>query len=163
MDWSWNRLADKKFQFMDNSLVACVRSQKDKDATEFFKLLSLCHTVMVENKEGNSNILIFGAMVWWVSMTDFLCPFRWAGVPGSFSWWGCAGDGSQELWLCVSVPYAGHHHHQWDGTGTNLWNVGATRLQLRSQANVYHLYETHTCRISSHHSINVLVRYRISG
>lgn len=52
VDWSWNRQADKKFQFMDHSLVAVVRSRKDKDATEFFKLLSLCHTVMVENKDG---------------------------------------------------------------------------------------------------------------
>lgn len=52
VDWSWNRLADKKFQFMDHSLVACIRSRKDKDVTEFFKLLSLCHTVMVENKDG---------------------------------------------------------------------------------------------------------------
>ncbi|XP_059213903.1 phospholipid-transporting ATPase IC [Centropristis striata] len=51
VDWSWNRQADKKFQFMDNSLVACVRSGKDKDANEFFKLLSLCHTVMVEEHE----------------------------------------------------------------------------------------------------------------
>lgn len=53
VDWSWNRLADKKFQFMDHSLVACIRSRKDKDVTEFFKLLSLCHTVMAENKDGN--------------------------------------------------------------------------------------------------------------
>ncbi|KAI3362567.1 hypothetical protein L3Q82_012274, partial [Scortum barcoo] len=53
VDWSWNQLADQKFQFMDHSLVACVRSKKDKDATEFFKLLSLCHTVMVEHKDGN--------------------------------------------------------------------------------------------------------------
>uniref|UniRef100_A0A4W6CSK1 Phospholipid-transporting ATPase n=1 Tax=Lates calcarifer TaxID=8187 RepID=A0A4W6CSK1_LATCA len=52
VDWSWNRHADRKFQFMDHSLVACVRSRKDKDATEFFKLLSLCHTVMVEHKDG---------------------------------------------------------------------------------------------------------------
>ncbi|CAJ1071117.1 phospholipid-transporting ATPase IC [Xyrichtys novacula] len=52
VDWSWNHHADKKFQFMDHSLVSTVRSRKDKDATEFFKLLSLCHTVMVENKEG---------------------------------------------------------------------------------------------------------------
>ncbi|XP_033981662.1 phospholipid-transporting ATPase IC [Trematomus bernacchii] len=52
VDWSWNREADRKFEFMDNSLVACVRSGKDKDASEFFKLLSLCHTVMVEHKEG---------------------------------------------------------------------------------------------------------------
>ncbi|XP_056260023.1 phospholipid-transporting ATPase IC [Seriola aureovittata] len=53
VDWSWNPQADRKFQFMDHSLVACVRSRKDKDATEFFKLLSLCHTVMVENKDGD--------------------------------------------------------------------------------------------------------------
>lgn len=39
---------------MDHSLVACIRSRKDKDVTEFFKLLSLCHTVMVENKEGKN-------------------------------------------------------------------------------------------------------------
>uniref|UniRef100_A0A3Q1EZJ4 Phospholipid-transporting ATPase n=1 Tax=Acanthochromis polyacanthus TaxID=80966 RepID=A0A3Q1EZJ4_9TELE len=52
VDWNWNRYADKKFQFMDNYLVAHVRSKKDRDAMEFFKLLSLCHTVMVENKDG---------------------------------------------------------------------------------------------------------------
>ncbi|XP_070781239.1 phospholipid-transporting ATPase IC isoform X1 [Enoplosus armatus] len=53
VDWSWNQYADKKFPFMDHSLVACIRSRKDKDATEFFKLLSLCHTVMVEHKDGD--------------------------------------------------------------------------------------------------------------
>ncbi|XP_030599115.1 phospholipid-transporting ATPase IC isoform X1 [Archocentrus centrarchus] len=52
VDWGWNRYADKKFPFMDHSLVAHVRSKKDKDATEFFKLLSLCHTVMAEDKDG---------------------------------------------------------------------------------------------------------------
>ncbi|KAM6901089.1 LOW QUALITY PROTEIN: phospholipid-transporting ATPase IC [Lycodopsis pacificus] len=52
VDWSWNQHADKKFQFMDHALVARVQSGKDKDANEFFKLLSLCHTVMVEHKEG---------------------------------------------------------------------------------------------------------------
>lgn len=58
MDWSWNQHADRKFEFMDHSLVAIIRSKKDKDVTEFFKLLSLCHTVMVENKDGNPKILI---------------------------------------------------------------------------------------------------------
>ncbi|KAF3848749.1 hypothetical protein F7725_015246 [Dissostichus mawsoni] len=51
VDWSWNREADRKFEFTDNSLVACVRSGKDKDATEFFKLLSLCHTVMAASPD----------------------------------------------------------------------------------------------------------------
>lgn len=50
VDWSWNRYADNKFQFMDHALVATVRSGKDKDAMEFFKLLSLCHTVMVDEE-----------------------------------------------------------------------------------------------------------------
>ncbi|KAG7235609.1 hypothetical protein INR49_002419 [Caranx melampygus] len=53
VNWSWNNHADKKFQFMDHALVALVQSGKDKDATEFFKLLSLCHTVMVEHKDGD--------------------------------------------------------------------------------------------------------------
>uniref|UniRef100_A0A672YZD9 Phospholipid-transporting ATPase n=1 Tax=Sphaeramia orbicularis TaxID=375764 RepID=A0A672YZD9_9TELE len=48
----WNQYADRKFQFTDHALVSCVRSRKDKDAVEFFKLLSLCHTVMVEHKDG---------------------------------------------------------------------------------------------------------------
>ncbi|XP_067087900.1 phospholipid-transporting ATPase IC-like [Osmerus mordax] len=51
VDFSWNTYADKKFDFLDHSLVACIRSKKDKDTLEFFKLLSLCHTVMVEQKE----------------------------------------------------------------------------------------------------------------
>ncbi|KAM6902782.1 phospholipid-transporting ATPase IC [Xenentodon cancila] len=52
VDWSWNCYADKKFQFMDNFLLANIRSKKDKEVLEFFKLLSLCHTVMVDNKDG---------------------------------------------------------------------------------------------------------------
>uniref|UniRef100_A0A672YZ27 Phospholipid-transporting ATPase n=1 Tax=Sphaeramia orbicularis TaxID=375764 RepID=A0A672YZ27_9TELE len=52
VDFSWNQYADRKFQFTDHALVSCVRSRKDKDAVEFFKLLSLCHTVMVEHKDG---------------------------------------------------------------------------------------------------------------
>uniref|UniRef100_A0A4W5K8A7 Phospholipid-transporting ATPase n=1 Tax=Hucho hucho TaxID=62062 RepID=A0A4W5K8A7_9TELE len=51
VDFSWNKYADSKFEYLDHSLVACIRSKKDKDAMEFFKLLSLCHTVMVEQNE----------------------------------------------------------------------------------------------------------------
>uniref|UniRef100_A0A673YHB3 Phospholipid-transporting ATPase n=1 Tax=Salmo trutta TaxID=8032 RepID=A0A673YHB3_SALTR len=47
LDFSWNKHADSKFEYLDHSLVACIRSKKDKDALEFFKLLSLCHTVML--------------------------------------------------------------------------------------------------------------------
>uniref|UniRef100_A0A8D3CWU6 Phospholipid-transporting ATPase n=1 Tax=Scophthalmus maximus TaxID=52904 RepID=A0A8D3CWU6_SCOMX len=59
----WNREADRKFQFMDHSLVAVVRSRKDKDASEFFKLLSLCHTVMVEHNDD-------GALVYQAASPD---------------------------------------------------------------------------------------------
>uniref|UniRef100_A0A8C7LF48 Phospholipid-transporting ATPase n=1 Tax=Oncorhynchus mykiss TaxID=8022 RepID=A0A8C7LF48_ONCMY len=51
LDFSWNKYADSKFEYLDHSLVACIRSKKDKETLEFFKLLSLCHTVMVEQKE----------------------------------------------------------------------------------------------------------------
>uniref|UniRef100_A0A8C9Y4W8 Phospholipid-transporting ATPase n=1 Tax=Sander lucioperca TaxID=283035 RepID=A0A8C9Y4W8_SANLU len=50
-DKNWNQYADRSFQFVDHSLVECIRSGKDKDVNEFFKLLSLCHTVMVEHKD----------------------------------------------------------------------------------------------------------------
>ncbi|TRY95010.1 hypothetical protein DNTS_004667 [Danionella cerebrum] len=52
VDFSWNKYADNKFQFEDHYLISCIRSKKDPQILEFFKLLSLCHTVMVENKEG---------------------------------------------------------------------------------------------------------------
>uniref|UniRef100_A0A3Q2PDI7 Phospholipid-transporting ATPase n=1 Tax=Fundulus heteroclitus TaxID=8078 RepID=A0A3Q2PDI7_FUNHE len=52
VDWGWNNLADKKFDFVDHLLVELIKSKKDKDTLEFFKLLSLCHTVMVEKNDG---------------------------------------------------------------------------------------------------------------
>ncbi|XP_030599121.1 phospholipid-transporting ATPase ID-like [Archocentrus centrarchus] len=55
VDFSWNHLADPKFSFHDHSLVETVRSGKP-EAQEFFRLLSLCHTVMPEEKkEGELN------------------------------------------------------------------------------------------------------------
>uniref|UniRef100_A0A673K2K8 Phospholipid-transporting ATPase n=1 Tax=Sinocyclocheilus rhinocerous TaxID=307959 RepID=A0A673K2K8_9TELE len=58
VDFSWNENADKKFEFEDHFLVSCIRSKKDPQVLEFFKLLSLCHTVMVEQKE---NELVYQA------------------------------------------------------------------------------------------------------
>ncbi|XP_041915439.1 phospholipid-transporting ATPase IC [Alosa sapidissima] len=52
VDFSKFPYADRTFQFFDHYLVTCIQSKKDKDILEFFKLLSLCHTVMVEEKEG---------------------------------------------------------------------------------------------------------------
>uniref|UniRef100_A0AAX7TLR6 Phospholipid-transporting ATPase n=1 Tax=Astatotilapia calliptera TaxID=8154 RepID=A0AAX7TLR6_ASTCA len=55
LDFSWNNLADPKFSFHDHSLVEMVRSG-NPETQEFFRLLSLCHTVMPEEKkEGELN------------------------------------------------------------------------------------------------------------
>ncbi|XP_005729387.1 phospholipid-transporting ATPase ID-like [Pundamilia nyererei] len=55
VDFSWNNLADPKFSFHDHSLVEMVRSGNPENQ-EFFRLLSLCHTVMPEEKkEGELN------------------------------------------------------------------------------------------------------------
>ncbi|KAI5612796.1 phospholipid-transporting ATPase IC, partial [Silurus asotus] len=52
VDFSWNKYVDRNFQFSDTKLVSVIRSKKDQEVLEFFKLLSLCHTVMAEHKDG---------------------------------------------------------------------------------------------------------------
>ncbi|RMC16532.1 hypothetical protein DUI87_06469 [Hirundo rustica rustica] len=53
VDFSYNPLADPKFAFYDHSLVEAVKLN-DVPTQRFFRLLSLCHTVMPEEKkEGN--------------------------------------------------------------------------------------------------------------
>ncbi|XP_059845434.1 phospholipid-transporting ATPase ID-like [Hypanus sabinus] len=53
VDFSFNSLADPKFVFYDHSLVEAVKIG-DPKVQEFFRLLSLCHTVMSEEKlKGN--------------------------------------------------------------------------------------------------------------
>lgn len=49
VDFSYNRLADPKFSFYDNTLVEAVKSE-DHLVYLFFLCLSLCHTVMSEEK-----------------------------------------------------------------------------------------------------------------
>ncbi|MBN3314889.1 AT8B1 ATPase, partial [Atractosteus spatula] len=51
VDFSWNPYVDKKFKFYDHRLPSCIRAGKEPEVLEFFKLLSLCHTVMVEQKD----------------------------------------------------------------------------------------------------------------
>lgn len=58
VDFTWNKHTDRKFQFFDNHLVSLICSKNDPDMLEFFKLLSLCHTVMVEQKAGEKVINI---------------------------------------------------------------------------------------------------------
>ncbi|KAG8599191.1 hypothetical protein GDO81_002926 [Engystomops pustulosus] len=52
VDFGWNPLADPKFTFGDHYLIDQIRSGKDPDVRHFFKLLALCHTVMVEKADG---------------------------------------------------------------------------------------------------------------
>lgn len=56
LDFStWNSLADQDFRFYDSSLLEAVKVG-EPTVHEFFRLLSLCHTVMSEEKsEGNSS------------------------------------------------------------------------------------------------------------
>ncbi|XP_026576604.1 phospholipid-transporting ATPase ID-like [Pseudonaja textilis] len=52
VDFSWNPLADPKFAFYDCRLLEAVKAQ-DESTHRFFRLLSLCHTVMPEEtKDG---------------------------------------------------------------------------------------------------------------
>ncbi|XP_051900164.1 phospholipid-transporting ATPase IC [Pristis pectinata] len=52
VDFSWNSYADGKLKFYDHYLPQLIRSGRDPSAGEFFKLLALCHTVMVEDTNG---------------------------------------------------------------------------------------------------------------
>jgi len=51
VDFSWNKYWEKNFTFYDGRVVEAIKSG-DEDAREFFRLLSLCHTVMSEQKDG---------------------------------------------------------------------------------------------------------------
>ncbi|XP_017932820.1 phospholipid-transporting ATPase FetA [Manacus vitellinus] len=53
VDFSYNPLADPKFAFYDHSLVEAVKLN-DVPTHRFFRLLSLCHTVMPEEKKEGS-------------------------------------------------------------------------------------------------------------
>ncbi|MGH0162021.1 UNVERIFIED_CONTAM: hypothetical protein FKN15_002811 [Acipenser sinensis] len=58
VDFSFNHLSDKKFKFYDHSLVEAIKLG-DSSAHEFFRLLSLCHTIMAEEK--NEGELVYQA------------------------------------------------------------------------------------------------------
>ncbi|XP_041060874.1 phospholipid-transporting ATPase IC-like isoform X2 [Carcharodon carcharias] len=52
VDFRWNTFADGKLKFYDCLLLELIRSGDDPEVHEFFKLLAVCHTVMVEEKNG---------------------------------------------------------------------------------------------------------------
>ncbi|KAM9244875.1 phospholipid-transporting ATPase IK [Dugong dugon] len=51
----WNEFADGKLLFHNKELLSAVRAKKDKVVQEFWRLLALCHTVMVQ--EQNNQLL----------------------------------------------------------------------------------------------------------
>uniref|UniRef100_H2YBJ8 Phospholipid-transporting ATPase n=1 Tax=Ciona savignyi TaxID=51511 RepID=H2YBJ8_CIOSA len=55
VDLSYNEYAETSFQFHDKTLVDKIRAG-DKHCDEFFRLLSICHSVMIENSK-NGNLL----------------------------------------------------------------------------------------------------------
>ncbi|CAH2292328.1 phospholipid-transporting ATPase IK [Pelobates cultripes] len=51
VDFDWNKYADPRFQFYDQSLIDVVRKDEDVLVREFFRLIALCHTVMVDDHD----------------------------------------------------------------------------------------------------------------
>uniref|UniRef100_A0A5F8H3X5 Phospholipid-transporting ATPase n=1 Tax=Monodelphis domestica TaxID=13616 RepID=A0A5F8H3X5_MONDO len=53
-DWQprWNKYADENLIFYDSQLLEDVLKDEDEVAREFWRLLALCHTVMVDEKDG---------------------------------------------------------------------------------------------------------------
>ncbi|XP_031803995.1 phospholipid-transporting ATPase IK isoform X2 [Sarcophilus harrisii] len=49
---SWNKYADGNMVFYDSKLLTAIRNDEDEVVREFWRLLALCHTVMVEEKDG---------------------------------------------------------------------------------------------------------------
>lgn len=56
MDFSFNDLADEKFQFYDAALLEAVKLGTPL-VCSFFRLLALCHTVMPN--ETNNGVCVF--------------------------------------------------------------------------------------------------------
>ncbi|KAM3936525.1 phospholipid-transporting ATPase IK-like [Leptodactylus fuscus] len=53
VSFAWNKYADKSFRFYDQSLCKEIKERQNPLLHEFFKAISLCHTVMTDNnKEG---------------------------------------------------------------------------------------------------------------
>ncbi|XP_006837581.1 PREDICTED: probable phospholipid-transporting ATPase IC [Chrysochloris asiatica] len=55
VDFSWNTYADGKLAFHDHYLIEQIQSGKESEVRQFFFLLAICHTVMVERLDGQLN------------------------------------------------------------------------------------------------------------
>ncbi|XP_048219503.1 phospholipid-transporting ATPase IC [Perognathus longimembris pacificus] len=55
VDFSWNTFADGKLAFHDHYLIEQIQSGKEPEVRQFFFLLAVCHTVMVDRTDGQIN------------------------------------------------------------------------------------------------------------
>uniref|UniRef100_A0A8C0LA40 Phospholipid-transporting ATPase n=1 Tax=Canis lupus dingo TaxID=286419 RepID=A0A8C0LA40_CANLU len=55
VDFSWNMFADGKLAFYDHYLIEQIHSGKESEVRQFFFLLAVCHTVMVDRIDGQLN------------------------------------------------------------------------------------------------------------
>ncbi|XP_037364368.1 phospholipid-transporting ATPase IC [Talpa occidentalis] len=55
VDFSWNTYADGKLAFYDHYLIEQIQTGKEPEIRQFFFLLAICHTVMVERIDGQIN------------------------------------------------------------------------------------------------------------
>ncbi|XP_011924724.1 PREDICTED: phospholipid-transporting ATPase IC [Cercocebus atys] len=55
VDFSWNTYADGKLAFYDHYLIEQIQSGKEPEVRQFFFLLAVCHTVMVDRTDGQLN------------------------------------------------------------------------------------------------------------
>ncbi|XP_043834358.1 phospholipid-transporting ATPase IC isoform X2 [Dromiciops gliroides] len=55
VDFSWNTFADGKLVFYDHYLIEQIQSGKESEVRQFFFLLAICHTVMVDRSDGQIN------------------------------------------------------------------------------------------------------------
>jgi hypothetical protein len=49
--YRWNKFADGKLLFYNKQLLHIVRHRQDKVVQEFWRVLAICHTVMVQEKD----------------------------------------------------------------------------------------------------------------
>ncbi|XP_006869134.1 PREDICTED: probable phospholipid-transporting ATPase IK [Chrysochloris asiatica] len=52
--YQWNEFADGKLLFYNKELLAAVRTNQDQVVREFWRLLALCHTVMVQEQDSEA-------------------------------------------------------------------------------------------------------------
>lgn len=63
--YAWNPFADGKLQFYNKDLESLVRGKQDRAVQEFWRLLAICHTVMVQEKDSECDQARIASPVVW--------------------------------------------------------------------------------------------------